>query len=268
MASNSECISELYLTKINAWIERQVAIELIEDLVKDVPNCPASTPCIAASYKAELKAVASARDRNTGQPHPSSVLKPLVSLWDVCGKGGGTSTSTTTRKKGKTWGVETVYINEKGEPKTFVDKDGDPLSVSALYTQLTGKKVSGTIDACGVKGCYCGTVVDNYNLDNYIVRGNGEDPPTRPVPLGGVGRGQGKLTTAQREDYVRRTNEWKDHLKATGKKFIVIHPDAPNAKSAAARVQNTPIENIPQQVATTKATAENENPTPTAEDMM
>lgn len=98
----------------------------------------------------------------------------------------------------------------------FIDATGnrhdEGLSASALYEQLTGKKPSGSI--CNEEGNKCtpATLIDSFRFFGYHVQGNGEPAPTTDP--------DDSITQT-----VRKVETWKEHLKNSGKKFVVVHPE-------------------------------------------
>ncbi len=192
----AECISKFYKDKIDAWIDITLSMTVLDGLVSKWPTCPGN-PCIAASYKEEIAAVAATPNIQ------ASALKPLVNLWEICG---------TTRKKAAEW-PSAVYIDASGKAESWD-------SPSALYKHLTGKKVSGTVDSCDIKGCTAGTLVDNFTMAGFLVKGDGEDPPARPKSE------TGKLSGATKNSYVQSHQIWKQQLKDRNMKFVVIDPKA------------------------------------------
>lgn len=109
----------------------------------------------------------------------------------------------TKRRMAEPWPAA-VYIDARGEKH----EKGSP---SALYEELTGKRPSGSI--CNEEGtkCTAASLIDSFRFWGYSVEGNGESsPPTDP-------ENPSRSLAAHQA--------WKDHLKSTGKKFVVIHPD-------------------------------------------
>ena len=106
----------------------------------------------------------------------------------------------------------------------FIDENGnasDYNSPSELYVKLTGKKLSGSICTSPEHHppiCYPATTVESFRIWGYIVQGNGEDPPPSD-PANWL-----HSNNVSRDSVIDATNIWKEHLKATGKKFIVIDP--------------------------------------------
>ena len=103
-----------------------------------------------------------------------------------------------------------VYVDQKGKSTEYD-------SASALYEKLTGKKPSGSI--CNEEGTKCTpvTLIDSFRFFGYTIQGDGEPAPeTDPEKSYSVN--------------LKAHQDWKDHLKATGKKIIVIHPKSPTIK--------------------------------------
>jgi hypothetical protein len=108
-----------------------------------------------------------------------------------------------------------IYYDAKGSLHNFD-------SPSALYEEEIGGSPSKQV-VCEVPKpgeepkCNPASMVQSFQIHGYIVRGNGEPPP--PFKAG--------MTMSQK---VALHNEWKDHLKAEGKHFVVYHPKAPQLK--------------------------------------
>jgi hypothetical protein len=102
-----------------------------------------------------------------------------------------------------------IYVDKKG-------KTTEHSSASALYEELTGKKPSGSI--CDEEGnkCTAATLIDSFRFHGYIVQGNGEDAPATDPDKPALN--------------LRLHSEWKEHLNATGKKIVIIHPKSPTIK--------------------------------------
>lgn len=108
---------------------------------------------------------------------------------------------------------EAIFVDKKG-------KETEYDSASALYEKLTGKKPSGSI--CNEKGDTCRPVslIDSFRFFGYIIQGDGEDAPESDPEKPG--------------DTLKAHTAWKDHLNATNKKLIVIHPKSPTIKKIQA----------------------------------
>jgi len=142
-------------------------------------------------------------------PQEKVLFKKIVDKIPICEfatatKAPGTAAS---RKMAPRW-PPAVYYNEKGEAEPWD-------SPSQLYEHLTGRKVSGQL--CNEEGTACRalSLVDNFIISGFIVRGNGEPPPP---------------SIGTRSEVERAHQAWKEHLNATGKKFLVFHPKAPLVK--------------------------------------
>jgi hypothetical protein len=110
-----------------------------------------------------------------------------------------------------------IYFNERGEAKDYA-------SPSALYQVLFPGVSPGKQIVCAVPEyegqtptCSPATMVQTFTLNGFIVRGNGEPPPTFTA----------KMTTAEK---VASHGAWKDKLKRESKHFVVYHPKAPQLK--------------------------------------
>jgi hypothetical protein len=110
-----------------------------------------------------------------------------------------------------------IYFNERGEAKDFN-------SPTALYKTLwpgvsTGKKIVCQIPEYEGQPPECApaTMVQDFTLNGFIVRGNGEPPPAFTSKM-------------SRDEKVALHNAWKDKLKRESKHFVVYHPNAPQLK--------------------------------------
>jgi len=122
----------------------------------------------------------------------------------------------TTRKLAERW-PPAVYFDEKGDSEPFD-------SPSELYTKLTGEKVSGQV--CDDEGTSCRalSLIDNFTIKGFIVRGNGEAPP---------------ISTGSRSQIENKAQAWKHHLIEEDKQFMVFHPESPFLKEAQAKAEKT-----------------------------
>ena len=117
-----------------------------------------------------------------------------------------------------------VYIDEKGEQQEYD-------SPSQLYTVLTGDKVSGqicditTVAGKHIESCRAMSLVDNFTIHGYVVRGDGDPPP----PSSGA-------KTAVHEAH----EAWKQKLLDENKKFIVMHPKTPTLQEAQKKAEAGP----------------------------
>jgi hypothetical protein len=117
---------------------------------------------------------------------------------------------TTTREFAERW-PSAIYVDPNGVKHDYN-------SPSALYEKLTGTKLSGSICLEEGNRCYPATTVESFRIQGYIVEGDGEDPPASD-PLNWLSSGNVK-----RQATIDAHNAWKQHLLATGKKFIVLDP--------------------------------------------
>lgn len=138
--------------------------------------------------------------------------------------GGGASTrSFQPKAMAKRW-PSAYYIDEKGE-KHEAD------SPSKLFTELTGDRVSGqicditTVTGKPVEKCRALSLVDNFTIHGYVVRGNGEPPPP---------------STGSKAEVEKAHDEWKRKLNEEGKHFIVMHPKAPQLQEAQKKAEAQP----------------------------
>ena len=169
--------------------------------------------CITKDYKELLQNFIS---KDTSKELVLGILGAL----DIC-KGGPTGpvrvgSSGSTRTIAGTW-PEAVYYDAKGNITTHT-------SPSQLFEELMGQRPSGSI--CMIEedketgqvreSCKSLSMVDSFQASGLIVRGNGEAPPV-------TGGKSDKETT-------RAHIAWKEQLKNSGKKFLVFHPDSPQAK--------------------------------------
>lgn len=125
----------------------------------------------------------------------------------------GTHAITSTRQFSPRW-PGARFIDENG-----VSSDYD--SPSELYTKLTGKPLSGSICTSPEHAppiCYPATTVESFRIWGYTVLGNGEEPPASD-PANWL-----HSNNVKRQAVIDATNIWKEHLKASGKKFVVIDP--------------------------------------------
>ncbi|MFH0810714.1 MAG: hypothetical protein V2A77_09660, partial [Pseudomonadota bacterium] len=111
------------------------------------------------------------------------------------------------------WG-EAKYIDEHGEAHEY----GSP---SRAFQDLFHVSPSTQIECEVVAGetkCAPKTMVMSFQSRGMIVRGNGEPPPV--------------ITHGMSErERVKLHQDWNAKLKAEGKHFIIIHPNAPQAKA-------------------------------------
>jgi len=106
------------------------------------------------------------------------------------------------------------YIDENGNTSDYD-------SPSELYTKLTGKPLSGSICTSPEHAppiCYPATTVESFRIWGYTVLGNGEEPPASD-PANWL-----HSNNVKRQSVIDETNIWKEHLKATGKRFVVVNP--------------------------------------------
>lgn len=139
-------------------------------------------------------------------------IEEFMPTCEDMGQTGGAATATAVaavkeaKKRMATLWPAAVYIDENGV------RHDEGMSASALYEKLTGKKPSGSI--CNDEGNKCtpASLIDSYRFWGYHVQGNGEPAPiTDP-----------EKSVAQT---VKETEVWKEHLKNSGMKFVVIHPE-------------------------------------------
>lgn len=108
-----------------------------------------------------------------------------------------------------------IYFDESGKESTWD-------SPSALFEAKIGGSPSKQV-VCEVPKegeepkCNPASMVQSFQLHGFIVRGNGEPPPAFKAGM----------NMAQK---VSLHNEWKEHLKADNKHFVVYHPKAPQLK--------------------------------------
>jgi len=168
--------------------------------------------CITEDYKIILTNMVQAE---TDKAIVKGLLDTIPLCTDIPGFPGGPveAGKRTERHMAERW-PSAQFINAKREVSEWD-------SPSKLYTHLTGERVSGSV--CDLKGekCRALSLVDNFLIAGFIVKGDGEDPP----PSAGT-----------KTEVERAHTAWKDHLNATGKKFIVIHPEA--LKEAVEEVKN------------------------------
>ena len=108
-----------------------------------------------------------------------------------------------------------IYIDENGKSTTWD-------SPSSLYVHLTGTKPSGSVICDGVS-CSAATMVDSFRFHGYIVKGDGEDPPTRQAGM-------------SKNAKVKQDQIWKTHLKEKGLKVVVINSKAPQVKGTLSSI--------------------------------
>lgn len=110
-----------------------------------------------------------------------------------------------------------IYFNEAGEQEPWD-------SPSGLYKHLTGNPVSGQV--CNDEGTSCRalSLVDNFTISGFIVRGNGEPPPP---------------SIGSKSEVEKRHQAWKSHLLETDKKFLVFHPKAPGIQEGAEKAERS-----------------------------
>ncbi len=117
-----------------------------------------------------------------------------------------------------------VYIDEKGEQEEFD-------SPSQLYTSLTGDKVSGqicditTVGGKHIESCRAMSLVDNFTIHGYVVRGDGDPPPP---------------STGSKTAVHEAHEAWKQKLLDENKKFIVMHPMTPTLQEAQKKAEKGP----------------------------
>ncbi len=113
-----------------------------------------------------------------------------------------------------------VYHNEKGEATEFD-------SPSALHKKLFDEPVSGQVCSEDGTSCRALSLVDNFKIRGFIVRGDGEEAP---VPAGDM----------TRKAIEHMYDDWKSKLLNENKKFIVFHPGAPEIKAASKEAEKKP----------------------------
>ncbi len=135
-----------------------------------------------------------------------------------------TAAKATGERKWATRWPGAVYIDEKGEQTAHE-------SPSALYTELTGDKVSGqvcditTVLGKKVEACRALSLVDNFTIHGYVVRGNGEPPPA---------------STGSKTAVHDAHEAWKQKLLRENKFFIVMHPKTPTLQEAQKKAEGAP----------------------------
>jgi hypothetical protein len=122
----------------------------------------------------------------------------------------------------------------------FIDENGvvsDYDSPSELYTKLTGKPLSGSICTSPEHHppiCYPATTVESFRIWGYTVLGNGEEPPASD-PANWL-----HSNNVKRQAVIDETNIWKEHLKASNKKFMVVDPKWIKKQEAMVLAEETP----------------------------
>ena len=110
--------------------------------------------------------------------------------------------------------TSTRSFSPRWPPAVYIDPN-------KLYEVLTGTKLSGSIctgEGEGAPRCYPATTVESFRIQGYTVQGNGEDPPASD-PTNWL-----SSNNVKRRETIDAHEAWKEHLKATGKKFVVIDP--------------------------------------------
>jgi len=150
------------------------------------------------------------------QEQSYDVLKAVVHAFPLCPDGNVPVAKLTTRKIATRWPAA-VYYDEKGEATPYD-------SPSELYTELTGERVSG--QTCNDEGTSCRalSLIDNFTIHGFIVRGNGEAPP---ISVGTKSQIEGKAQA------------WKTHLIEEEKQFLVFHPESPYLKEAQEKAEKS-----------------------------
>ena len=143
------------------------------------------------------------------------IEKSFPSCESVGGSGGvlmaKSVTSTEAKRNMPTRWPHATYIDPNGVPHEYD-------SPSALYEKLTGVKLSGSICVEGGTRCYPATTVESFRIQGYTVLGNGEEPPASDE------KNWLQSNNVKRSETLEATNAWKEHLLATGKKFVVVDP--------------------------------------------
>ncbi len=184
----------------------------------DVIALPGLEGCITDNWRTTLgKAL-------ENENFPRDKINTVISIIPRCeDRPAAVKETGTVRKWASRWPAA-IYIDEKGEQETFD-------SPSQLYTRLTGDKVSGqicditTVAGGHVKSCRALSLVDNFTIHGYIVRGNGAPPPP---------------STGSKTEIHDAHEAWKQKLLDEGKSFIVMHPKTPTLQEAQKKAEAGP----------------------------
>ncbi len=141
-------------------------------------------------------------------------LKQIVSAFPRCPDGNVPVAKLTERKRPANWPAA-IYFDEDGDAEPFD-------SPSELYTHLTGEKVSGQVCDDEGKSCRALSLIDNFTIKGFVVRGDGEAPP---------------LSIGSRSQIENKAQAWKQHLLNEGLDFMVFHPDCPYLKEASKKAE-------------------------------
>jgi len=168
---------------------------------------------------------------------PSVNLKTIIEKnFPTCESLGQTNAAAAVEHKAGT----TRNFSPRWPAARFIDENGktsDYDSPSELYTKLTGKALSGSICTSPEHSppiCYPATTVESFRIWGYTVLGNGEEPPASD-PANWL-----HSNNVKRQSVIDATNVWKEHLKATNKKFIVVDPKWIKKQETIALAEETP----------------------------